>query len=118
MMDELDMKAAKLVAMLEGAAGDQMDEDTAELWDQIERNAQAKIATMRAGEAAVLVEDEDKGMTSATPKATAPLVRVKKLTKFSLSPFGNVFEVTGDQVAVHKKLMMHTSKCESSNIRG
>ena len=96
---------------------DTVDSELAEMLDQIESEAIQGHKRFREGGGAAAEEPDEGGVSSATPKPYAQKTRVKRLSRFKMSPIDDTFIVTADQEDVYKKLMLSTSNSRSSNIK-
>ena len=109
---EKERKEKKLAAYLDGTL-ETADDELAEMLDKIERDAMEEHKVMRQSEK----DHEEVGLVSATPKPFPRKTRVKKASRFNLSPYDETFSVSEEQEDVYKKLLTNTTNSRSSNIK-
>ncbi|KAI4969464.1 hypothetical protein ZWY2020_000378 [Hordeum vulgare] len=110
----------KLTAFLATGDQDEIDADLAEELDDYERHLEdffkkKRAAATTAGAARSNNMAGETGVQSVTPKTNPHKERVKKLSRFKLSPYDDDINVTSEEEDIYKKLMLSRKYKKNGN---
>lgn len=110
----------KLKAFLATGDLDEIDEELAVELDDYERQLQVFFDKKRAAAAAAAAArsnamGDEFGVQSVTPKPNPHKGRVKKPSRFQLSPYDDAIKVTSEQEDVYGKLMLSNKHHKNGN---
>ncbi|KAI4970023.1 hypothetical protein ZWY2020_000937 [Hordeum vulgare] len=110
----------KLTAFLATGDQDEIDADLAEELDDYERHLEdffkkKRAAATTAGAARSNNMAGETGVQSVTPKTNPHKERVKKPSRFKLSPYDDDINVTSEEEDIYKKLMLSSKYKKNGN---